>query len=190
MRHVLSISILASLLVLPACGDGDGDSDSVDSGSGVDAGSQSAEDSGPPDAGAEDEPDAYVATDAGPEADVEWVVEPEPLTIDTDIGIRLGYEYRLAIAGDPFVYSVELHRCMNIATREPNCWMETPSNVPGSYFVGWGIDPTGYGIGENSYSFRIVVKRGETIVDEDTVQLDVTVTACQTCIGSGNEPTE
>ncbi|AKF05839.1 hypothetical protein [Sandaracinus amylolyticus] len=189
MRHAISISVLASvLLALSGCGGDEGAGGDTDAGGGADAGAQ---DSGATeentDAGSDAGPPPV---DAGPAADVEWQIEPEPLTIDRDISLSYGYSYTLAVTGDPFVYSVRLYRCMNIATREPVCWDEEMPNLPDTYGVRWGIDPTQYGIGENSYTFRVVVRRGEEIVDEDSIELTATVTACSTCVGSGNEPEE
>ncbi|UJR81555.1 hypothetical protein [Sandaracinus amylolyticus] len=188
MRHAISISMLVSvLLALSGCGGDEGANADTDAGGGVDAGSGDV-DSGPTeedtDSGA-DEPDAGPPpVDAGPAADVEWLIEPEALEIDRDIGLDYAYRYSYTVDGDPFVYTLDLERCVNIAGEDPSCWTDSLSNVPGEGGVRWGIDPSQYAIGENSYSFRLVVRRGDEIVDEDFIQLDVTVTDCTSCVGT------
>lgn len=195
MRPILAISIFCSaVLSLAGCG-GDDVAPMPDAGRGVDAGSPldsgvqtdagAGEDAGAEDAGAEDAgsgpEDASTPPDAGPSASVQWLIEPEPLTIDSDIALDYFYQYELAIDGDPFVYSLSLERCSQMAGEPEDCFTEARSNTPGTSGVRWGIDPSQYAVGENRYRFHLTLVRGDTLVDEDTVELVVNVTACGEC---------
>lgn len=179
MRHVLSISVLACLLSLGGCGDGD-----TPLASAGDAGETA--DSGASDAGSDAGPAA--SGDAGA-ARVEWQIEPEPLEIDTDIGLDFYYRYEVEIPGNVLVYTLDVERCSTVAGREETCFTEQVI-PPESGGVRWGIDPSQYAIGENRYSFRLELSRGAEVIAEDEIELVVTVTDCQTCVGTdpGEEP--
>ena len=90
----------------------------------------------------------------------------------------------LAIEGDPFVYSLTVDRCIEIAGMPESCDTQALSNLPGTGGVRFGYDPSMYAVGENHYRFRLELRRGAEIVDEALLDLQVTVTSCMECVGS------
>lgn len=182
-------AVITLSLALVACGS-EGSGDPGEDAAVPDGGSDPP-DSGPNDAGSGPDAgavgaDAGRARDAGggSAASVRWITEPEPSTIDGDIGLDYFYQYELAIEGDPFVYGLTLERCTEIAGHAETCTTEPRENLPGTSGFRWGTDPSTYAVGENHYRFRLILDREGTTVDEDEIELVLTVTSCTECVDS------
>lgn len=182
----MGAGLAAILVALIGCG---GESPATNDSGTPPVDSGSTEDSGvPEDAGIDaSAPDAGL--DGGPgAASVAWITVPEPVTADHDIALDYAYQYELAIEGDPLVYSLTLERCSQMAGMAETCENESRSNLPGTSLVRWGVDPSQYAVGENHYRFHLILERGAELVDEDTAELVLTATACETCVGSPGAP--
>lgn len=60
--------------------------------------------------------------------------------------------------------------------------------LAGTRFLRTGIGPGIYAVGENLYRWRAILTRDGAVVDDDVLELVVTVTSCETCIGGPGEP--
>ena len=178
-RRQLAISIVSSFLwTLAGCGDAPEAEPRTDAGhEEADAGHEEA------DAGGLDAATAPGDTDAGAavEPSVAWITEVEPLELDDDRALDFAYQYELVLPDGDLSYSLSLERCSQMAGEEEACEDQSRSNLPGPGYVRWGIDPSQYAVGENRYRFHLELTRGGTLIDEDTVELVVTVTSCGEC---------
>lgn len=202
----LFLSALAALsLAIAGCGGGDEASPGTDAGgqtpdasagedagtAGEDAGTAGedagagAGDAGAGDAGTAGE-DAGATPDAGPSASVSWITEVEPRELDGDIALDFFYQYELVVPDGDLSYSLSLEQCWQMAGEAEDCFTDSRSNLPGTSGIRWGIDPSQYAVGVNRYRFHLELTQGGTLVDEDTVELVVTVTSCGEC-GPGTE---
>jgi hypothetical protein len=179
--------MLVATVALAGCDSSVAPSDGGASDAGGDAGEPTV-DAGPLDGGSI-ETDAGPTSDGGAGATVRWVTETEPLTIDGDIGLDFGFEYEVTV-DDPFAYQLGMERCMQLAGMAETCSSDSLGMAAsGSRFLRTGIDPSQYAVGENRYTFRVFLSDDAGTVAEDTLELDVTVTACSMCVGSpGAEP--
>jgi hypothetical protein len=180
MRRSLLLSL--SLLWCAGCSD---PSDPADSG--VDAGMPD-----PADAGADAGP-----RDAGPELDagaadaavasVNWITETEPQTIDGDIGLDFAFQYDVVV-DDPFAYTLSIETCIQMAGMAEDCWTDPLGMAgTGTRYLRTGIDPTTYAVGENRYRWRVILE-SDVVVDDDVLELVLTVTSCETCVGGPGSP--
>lgn len=184
LRTCVRLGVLVMAVSMLGCGGDSGSEDGGPDDAGLgDAGATDAQ-VDPPDGGGEDAGEG----DAGPSPvrDVEWGIEPEPMTIDGDIALDFFYPYELINDESPLEYELTLERCMQLADREESCETMRRDNLPGASGVRWGIDPGSYAVGENRYRFRLTLTHGAstTPVDEDEITLVLTVTSCETCVGS------
>lgn len=129
------------------------------------------------------------APDAGPgTGSVRWVTVVEPREVDRDIALDYAFQYELTIDGDPFAFTLSVERCVQIAGTEAVCDTGELSNLPGSGYIRFGVDPSMYAIGENHYTFRLMLDRGTERIEEATLDVELDVTACESCVGSDAEP--
>jgi len=186
LRTCVRLGVLAVAVMATACGGGDALEDAgLGEDARVDPPDDAGLDGGPDDAGGE--VDASVGEDAGPAPvrDVEWTIEPEPMTIDGDIALDFFYPYVLVNEERPLDYLLTLDRCMQLADREESCETMTRDNLPGESGVRWGIDPGSYAVGENRYRFHLkLIDAAGVTVDEDEIVMVLTVTSCSSCVGS------
>jgi hypothetical protein len=166
----------AALVAAVGCGDDDGggdddDDDAVDAGGGADA------PPGDTDAAASD----AASPDGGAAAAVVWVTETEPVMIDSDIALEYAFEYAVVVPGEGAGYTLDVEFCADPADADPACTASPLEVMSGSSFLRFGIDPTQYAIGTNTYTFELTLSLDGEPVSSDTLTLTAEVTDCETC---------
>lgn len=155
----------------------------------IDAGQDGSHEGIDDDAGEAEADAGTPRVDAGPTTGtVRWITEVEPREVDRDIALEYGFQYELTVEGDPFALTLTIERCIQIAGMEAFCDTGELSNLPGTSFVRFGVDPSMYAIGENHYTFHLTLARGAETLDEATLDVQLDVTACESCVGSGTTP--
>jgi hypothetical protein len=135
-------------------------------------------------------PDSGAPLDAAPDgaaaetASVAWITEVEPITLDSDTGLDWLFQYEVMIEGDPFVYSLTVERCIEIAGHEEACETQTLDALDGTSGIRFGIDPSMYAVGETHYRFHLRLERGGEPVDDALLDVEVNVTRCTECVDS------
>lgn len=184
MFHLRFVSISLLLTSLAGCGEQSGPQDAGTDVLTVDAPAVDAPSLDVPslDAPTDDAPSDAPATDAAGEASVHWTTVTEPVTVDRDIALDYFYQYEVQLVGDLFAYDLDLERCVTIAGRAESC--ETSARDPLAFSSGirWGVDPSMYAVGENRYRFTLSLSRDGTVIDTDTIELVLNVTACTDCV--------
>lgn len=196
MRSLSFSSLLLSLAMLTGCG---GPADDADAGH-SDAGAVDAStvDAALPDAGSDagTEPDAGAdasvvdagASDGGAGASVHWVTVTEPRTIDGDVGLDYAFQYDVTL-DDPFAYQLSIETCIQLAGMAEDCRTDDLGMAfAGTRYLRTGIDPSMYAVGENHYRWRVILMHNATVVDDDVLEQVLTVTSCETCVGSSGAP--
>lgn len=178
-------SVLFALLGVFSFGCGDDDSlgdddDDMDVDAGDDAGDDDddlvGDDDDDLDAGDED-----AAEDAGALPTVEWTIEPEQVDIDHDVGLDYAYPYEVTDA-NILTDRISIVLCTTLPDEDEDCTeLREGEAVSGSQR--FGIDPSMYKIGINTYEFTATIKRSGEAVSEDVITLVANVTNCSTCEG-------
>jgi hypothetical protein len=110
-------------------------------------------------------------------ASVLWKDKPtEPYTITGDVGLDWGFFYVVALGNaPPGALSLELERCIKQAGAPEQCSTSTLQDpaVEGQGAMKFGVDPSMYNTGENTYNFTLRLRSEGATLASDLLPLVV-----------------